>query len=156
MNTPDYPLINGHRYSFSSIEATFNGKKYIGFSAINFDEELEPGEVRGASAELLGRTRGDYKTSGSYEMYLQEDEVFIEALGDGYGEVSFNITVMYAEDNSPVIQKTLIGCRIKKGSHGHTKGTDGLSVKRDLSIVRIKSKGDKEVMMIKQLDTRGL
>lgn len=139
----DYPLINGHRYSYASIEADVNGKKFYGHKEISYSQDLEPGEVRGAHSQVLGRTKGDLKAEGSLTTYLEEWKELLDALGDGYMEKSFDITVSYAEDGRPTVTDKLRGCRIKKVEESHSQGTDGLTMKIDLHILWIEFGGKK-------------
>lgn len=139
----DYPLINGVRHSYASIELDVNGKKFYGHREISYSQDLEPGEVRGAHAQLLGRTRGDLKAEGSLTTYLGEWKKLLSALGNGYMEKSFDITVSYAEDGQPTVTDKLRGCRIKKVEESHSQGTDGLTVKIDLHIMWIEYDGKK-------------
>ena len=137
----DYPLINGTRYSFASIELTLNGQRYVGFKELNYNQDLDPGEVRGAHSQMLGRTRGDLKADGSISMFEEEWNSLLAALGAGYMEVPFDVSAAYAETNSPTITDVLHGCRIKKVDKSRSQGTEGLVVKLDLSIVWITLNG---------------
>lgn len=133
----DYPLINGHRYSYASIEADVNGKKFYGHREISYSQDLEPGEVRGAHSQLLGRTKGELKAEASLTTYMEEWKELLDALGDGYMEKSFDITVSYAEDGRPTVTDKLRGCRIKRVEESHSQGTDALAVKIDLHVLWI-------------------
>lgn len=139
-----YPLINGHRYSFASIEAVFNGIPLLGFKSINYEAGLEPGELYGTDPNMIGRTRGKKSTSCDFEMYRIEAQLFMGTLGAGgigFGETAFNIIVVWAEPvaavgliPAPVITDTIIGCRVKKVSSGNAEGTDGSTLKFECSI----------------------
>lgn len=143
MSVPDYPLVNGHRFSFASIEAVIAGRKFVGFKSIQYSSALEPGEVRGAHPEVLGATRGKATHDGSVEIYREEWQALIIELnrrsnGKGFLEVYFQIVVNVAEDGSPTVTDTLRGCRMKKAQGGGTEGTDPLSVPSDLWITKVK------------------
>lgn len=144
-----YPAINGVRHSFASIDLTVKGKRFVGFKEVNYNQDLEPGEVRGAHPELLGRTIGDLKNDGSLTLYEEEWKELLEALGDGYMQQSFDITVSYSHGNEAinigVTTDELIGCRIKKIDKSRSQGTDGLEVKLDLHIMRIKLDGKEAI-----------
>lgn len=92
---------------------------------------------------MLGRTKGDLKAEGSLTTYLEEWKELLDALGDGYMEKSFDITVSYAEDGRPTVTDKLRGCRIKKVEESHSQGTDGLTMKIDLHILWIEFGGKK-------------
>jgi hypothetical protein len=136
-----YPTINGHRYSFASIELTIGTKRFIGFKGVDYSDELDPGIVRGAHAQPLGRTKGDYTAEASLTMLKEEWDELLATLGNGYLEIGFPITACYAEDGLPTNVDKLIGCRIKKVSDSHSQGNDGLEIKLDLSVMYITRNG---------------
>ena len=65
----------------------------------------------------------------------------IKALGDGFMEKSFSVTVTYSDTNVPVQVNRLIGCRITSSEGGGSQGTDPLEVSLDLSIFRVETDG---------------
>lgn len=148
-----YPLINGVRHSFASIELTINTEKgprrIVGFKEIAYSQDLEPGEVRGSHPELLGRTIGDLKNEASVTLYNEEWKDLQDAMGDGYMQKAFDISVTYAhneeEVNIGVVTDELKGCRIKKIDRSHSQGTDGLEVKLDLHPMRILLNGKEAI-----------
>lgn len=139
----EYPLINGHRYSYASIELDVEGKRFYGHKEISYSQELEPGEVRGAHSQILGRTKGELKPEASLTTYEEEWKEILDALGDGYMEKSLNVTVSYAESGRPTITDKLIGVRIKKVEKSHSQGGDALEVKLDLHPMWIEYNGKK-------------
>ena len=141
----DYPLVNGKRYDFSSIVLQLPERKILGFKEINYSQKLEPGEVRGAHAQLLGRTRGNYTGEGSMTLYRQEADELRQALGDGYMEKEFDITVTYADDGQPTVTDILKACRIVGEDASHSQGQDPLVEKFDLSVLSIKKNGKSAV-----------
>jgi len=138
-----YPLINGHRFSFASIEAVFNGIPFVGFKSINYSQELEPGDVFGSRPQKIGRTRGKANASCDFEMYRLEWENLKTTLGIGgvgYGETPFNITVTYAEQSfgGPVITDLIEGVRVTKVEFSNQEGTDPSTVKITCNVMRVK------------------
>ena len=136
-----FPLINGNRYSWSSIEIRVGGKLYRGIKEIAYSVSLEPGDVRGTLAQRGGRTRGDYKPEGSMTMFLQEYNEFITDLGPGFMEREFDVVAQYSDRNQPVVTDKLVSCRIKKADKSHSQGPDALIVKLDLDIMFIVENG---------------
>ena len=134
----EYPLINGFRYSFASIEVSIDGRKMIGFREINYRVRREPGEVRGAHPEPLGLTRGEITYEADLVAYAEEAEELIKQLGDGYMEKPFDITVTYAEEGQPTVTDQLLGCTIVQIERAHTRGTDPLEVRLQLKPARVK------------------
>lgn len=126
--SPAYPLINGHRYSFVSIEATFNGTKMLGFTEVNYKPSLKGTVVYGATPHPLGRTRGKVENTWSAKMYRIEFEILktsLAILGMGFGENPFDIVVQYAElPSQPVTTDTLLGARIEEADLANADGTE--------------------------------
>jgi hypothetical protein len=137
-----YPLINGLRYDFSSVEITAGARLFNGVKSIKFSQTLEPGKVRGNRSQVLGRTRGPLDSDGSLELYRLEFQDLISVLatlrpGVGFMEAAFDITVTYSEAGTPVIQDVLQGCRIKKHENSGQEGGDALTVACDLDIMMV-------------------
>lgn len=129
----EYPMVNGHRYDFSSVEARIKGKLYKGFKSVNYSQNLEPGEARGNHAQRLGTTRGELKAEADAEMYREEFDELIRDLGDGFMEARFPIVVSYADDGQKVSTDTLHTVRITGVENSNGQGTDALAVKLTLS-----------------------
>lgn len=136
-----YPLINGIYPDHASIEVKLKGTVSLGVKEIQYDDSLEPGEVRGTHAQMLGRTRGEYKTSGSLTLFATEWEEFRRRLGSGFMEAVFDVVVNYRPPGSPMATDTLVGCRIKKVEKSSSAGSDPIAVKLELHIMRINWNG---------------
>ncbi|MFN7135502.1 MAG: hypothetical protein ACK4N5_25750 [Myxococcales bacterium] len=143
MTAPRYPLINGNRHDFSSIEVKINGTIFLGVEEITYSHRLEPGKVIGTKAQLLGRTRGQYEPEASLTLFKQEYHDLIRRLGAGgagYMETAFDVVVSYSEKQDGrdvVLCDRIVGCRIKGVDNSHRSGSDALKVKVDLSVIRI-------------------
>jgi hypothetical protein len=124
----DTPLINGNRYSFASIELNVAGRRFIGFSEINYSDNLEPGEVRGAHAQPLGHTQGDYSSEASITMYEEEFNELLDVLGDNFRSARFSVVVSYADEGQKVVTDEIVGCHIGQIEKSRSQGTDGLGV----------------------------
>jgi hypothetical protein len=148
----NYPLINGHRYSPSSVELQIQtpGGVYLlapaGVKSLSYATGLEPGEVRGLSPQIVGRTRGTQADEASMEMFMLEFENLRGNLNGGVGfmEVPWNMNITLWEppvagiQPPPVMNHAIIGVRIKKATvNGITSGNDALSVSLDLSVMRV-------------------
>lgn len=135
-----YPLVNGHRYSFVSIEFSANGLVMRGVKSIDYGDKLTPGKMRGTGPNVIGRTRGEYDADCSVEMYRLEWENLKQTLGTGgvgFGETAWDITVTYGEVGQPVVTDTLEGCRITEARSGGSEGSDPTSVKLTIDLLRI-------------------
>lgn len=134
-----YPLINGVRYDFSSIEVVLDpiGRKTIGVQALSYKNALKPGIVRGTSARKNGRTRGQHEPDASITMYKEEADALIDELGDGYGEVPFDIVVNFADEGQPLSTTVIVGARIVDDGEDFKEGSDALMTKFDLDVMDI-------------------
>ncbi len=142
----DYPLINGLKWDWSSAEISINAgdggsQTFIGIKELTWSESLEPGIVRGTSAQKLARTRGEHDAEASLVMWTEDALEFLNALGDGYGEVSFDITASYSGPGTPTKTVRLEGCRITNKEGGGSQGTDPLEVSLDLDVLKILEDG---------------
>lgn len=140
--TVQYPVINGQRCDFSSIETDVNGVVQSGYKEISYSHKLDPGKLRGTSPEVLGRTTGEYSAEGSLTLYLAEWEQLRESLAPGYMVTSFDTTVAYNASGEPLQVDELIGCRITNVEKQHSQGTDPLTVKLTLDILKVIEDGD--------------
>lgn len=135
-----YPLVNGHRYSFASIEAIFGGFPTIGFTEINYKPSLKGTLCYGSAPQPIGETRGKLELSVDWTMYRHEFELFKQgfpALGVGFGEYRFDIIVQYAELLMPVITDTIVGVRVQEPDLSNRDGTDPSMVKLTGSCLNI-------------------
>lgn len=136
----DYPLINGVRHEWSSIEIKLNGVVYIGVKEIAYSDSLEPTKVYGVHPQPIGRTRGQYEAEASFTLYLDEANTLIDALGDGFKEVPFDIVVSYSEGGKTITDE-IIGARIKANDQSNSQGSDPLERKFDLDIMFVRWNG---------------
>jgi hypothetical protein len=132
-----YPLINGNRHSFSSIEAKIAGQKFTGFKSINYSRERDRAYVWGTNADPIGKTRGKNTPSGDCELYLAEFEVFCKILGGGFGDKPFNVKVAYRESGFVVIQDVLLGCTLDSTEASNGDSTDASVRKFKLNPLKI-------------------
>ena len=131
-----YPLVNGVRRDFSSITLNFAGRQFVGFTAINYEDSLEPGEVFGASAQMIGLTRGQRKIEASVTMFHAEwEDLRTNVLGPGFMEREFELVAIYGDDGGPVVRDSLFNCRVKRVRKNSQSGTDALSVEIELHVL---------------------
>lgn len=139
-----YPMMDTNELSFASIEANVGGYATAGFTDISYNDELEPGEVRGTSSRVLATTAGDEKNACSATMRKVDFENYRALLGGGQGYMLFRhpITVTYFEIGMTApITDFLQGCRIKKATDTHKKGVEGLVVAIEYHVMRIRRAG---------------
>ena len=139
---PEYPMINGVRHDWSSVQCDVAGFRFRGLKSLSYKHSLDPGEVRGTGPQVLGTTLGTYSAEGSLEMYLREYYFLIGKLGPGYLATSFNITSKYsAFKGDPIIKDQLIGCRIKTPAKDLSQSNEALTVKVDLFVTLLIENG---------------
>lgn len=137
-----YPLINGIRYDFSSVEIAVGARLFNGVKSLKYSQTLKPGKVRGNRAQVIGRTRGILDADGGLELYRLEFQDLIAVLaqlrpGVGFMEAVFDITATYSEAGQPVTQDVLQGCRITKHDHDGKEGEEASTVNMDLDIMLV-------------------
>jgi hypothetical protein len=146
MALPAFPLVNGNRYDFTSIEVLIGGVPFRGIKSIDYKDSLDPAKQWGTSARALGRTRGKADFEGSFEIFKEDAVVLrtaLAALGlGGYGEANFVIVVTYAElaVSAPSVD-VLDGCRVKSCQDTHAQGNEGITEKWDLDVLDVKRNG---------------
>ncbi len=113
-----YPLIDGHKHDFSSVEiqgSTDEGAPFIltAVSELTYNQALTPGVVRGTKSQPLAFTQGKLDPGeGSVSLPLEDAQELRVSLGNGYMAKQFKIVANYAADGSPTITDELIGVRI--------------------------------------------
>ena len=156
MPTPiQYPLINGVRHSFASIELKMGAQIFTGFKSINYSRKRNRALVRGNSPDPIAKTKGDNEYAGDCELYLAEWNLFqsqansglavtvgpvtvgIGGAGGGYGDQFFKVTVSYNENGFDLVQDVLLGCSIDSTEASQSQSPDPLVRKIDLSPLKI-------------------
>ena len=139
------PLINGYEPSFASIAATLAGSGLLvplpGIKSISYKDSLTSSKVYGNSPFPQGRTRGQLAPAGSIEFYRRQWGAVQLALSGnglwGISERSWVITITYAETGFQTIMDVLEGVRIHSPDFNGTEGTEALTVKCDIDIMKI-------------------
>ena len=138
-----YPLINGVRHGFSSIEAKIAGQIFIGFKSISYERTRSRSEARGAHADPIGKSRGTNAYKCSIEMYLAEAKLLQDLLqsqapaGGNYGDVFFPISVTYNETWFDTIFDSILGCTLDSTKGGGSDGADPLMRSFELNPLKI-------------------
>jgi len=138
MATPiPFPLVNGTRHSFSSIELKIAGQIFVGFKSINYGITRSRGLVRGNHPDPIGWTRGENEYKADCELYLAEWNLLQSQLGPGWGDVPFVVLVTYGENEFDTITDELIGCHLDGTDISNGQGTDALVRKVELNPLKI-------------------
>jgi len=138
-----YPLVNGEYPDFAALALDFTGFRLPGgLEELNFEDGLEPGEIRGNSMQLIGRTPGTYKATADFSCFVpQMDEVcaILDRRGGLYVATA-NITAI-VERGSITSTVEILGCRVKKLSAAFKSGNEGLMQKAELHVLGIVRNG---------------
>lgn len=132
-----FPLIRGVKYDFSSVEVDINGEIFTDIQAVDYSDTVSRSFLRGANAVPLGRTRGEYEATGSITLSKRGGADLKALLGNGFYEVSFDMTVSYSEAEEGVITDKVIGCQFESNENAHATGPDPLVEVFPLSVMRI-------------------
>ena len=148
MGLPKLPdlEIGGHAWDLSSVEVAFGELIITRFTSLDYSESLSPSTLRGASSGKLGRTRGEYDSTGSFTLYKPDLQRLLVALsakggGAGYGEVPFDIKAVYGELATGTVTDVLEQVRITNLGDSHSTGGDALVVDVDIDIIQIDRNG---------------
>lgn len=145
-----FPLIQGVLTDHSSLDVRFDGKtgpadgaslwKY-GLKSFSWNAALEPGEARGASAQVTGLTRGQLKASGSMEWiqaYADQLELMLQSsrIGQGMLEWTFLVELNYIQESVSIQPSSFAAyCRMTKIDQSSTAGNEAHATKYDLYIL---------------------
>jgi hypothetical protein len=139
-----YPLVNGEYPDFASITMDIAGSRIpVGLDELNFEDGLEPGEVRGNASQLIGTTRGEYSASADFSCPLPQMQGITALLAARGGVYStrFNI-VINIKRGSILDTVEILGARLKKSSDAHQQGSDALKRKAELHVMGIIRNGE--------------
>lgn len=138
MTTPiSYPLINGVRHGFSSIELKIKDQIFIGFKSINYSVTRSRAKVMGNHPDPIGWTRGENEYKADCELYLAEWSLLQSQLGKGWGDIPFSVLVTYGENGFDTISDELTGCHLDGTDISNGQGSDALIRKVDLNPLKI-------------------
>ena len=149
-----YPLINGVRHDFSSIEwklAAGTQPIVIGFKSINYSRVRTRVLVRGNSPDPIAKTEGTNEYTGDIEVYLAEWNGLIQPAliaaaaaqglnangGSAYGDVLFQITVTYSSFGFDTITDVLNGCSLDSLEASQAQSADPLVRKFNINPLKI-------------------
>lgn len=132
-----YPLTNGFRHSWSSIEFRLAGDITLGCTEINYAVKTDRGYVRGAGALPIGQTLGNFTFEADLSILVSEFDQVMQLLGPQAMTQFWDIVVSYDAgvgliDASPlaVIQDTIQQVTITEIAAAASSGSaDGLTRK---------------------------
>lgn len=130
-----YPLTDGNRHSWNSLEAKFAGKIFLGFTDLTFSRKRSRVKVYGAHPNPLGKTRGSNEFTLKAKLLLAEFVYLTDEVlgGKGYADKYFEVSGTYTESGFDTIRYQFIGCTLDEEQVSNTRGDDATEVEIDLS-----------------------
>lgn len=129
-----YPLVNGVRHSWASVEIRVAGNIVLGVQELNYKDKLDPSLVYGAGSLPIGFTTGRAEFEGDFSLLLEEFNTLVTLLGDAWKTKTFDIVCSYDESGSGLstIVDTVQTCRITDTESSAT-GANADAIVRKLS-----------------------
>jgi len=151
-----FPTIQGQHFSWANVRPSadiFDGDTFqtADWSAVDWDDSLTPGKVKGVGAIIIGRTFGEHDANASMTMYVQKAVEFQRRLlaaaalkgHQAIGSVPFDLFVALEprDGEGEVIRLKLVAARIMTRTFKSAPGPDALTIEMPLSIVRVELDG---------------
>ena len=137
-----YPLVNGAKVSFCSLEFQVGGFQFVGIKSINYSEPLESAVIYGNQVTVQGETRGRVRPTGDIEIYRDTYEAFIDYLiqagggNVGFSEVRQTFTVGYAEIGATLTTSDILpNVRFHSPEFSGSEGIEALTVKLKMNMI---------------------
>lgn len=128
-NPIQVPLINGVVWSFQHITVNLNGLEFTGgFKLIDYDRKRDREMVMSNSPDPVGKTLGENKYTCKVDMLLAWWFACINSagLGDGYGDVSFSISVAYNNNGFTPFVDHILNCTFDSTEAKNAAGTGAI------------------------------
>lgn len=134
-----YPLLNGVRHSWASVEIRVANKIILGCTKIDYSGKLEGQPVRGAGSRIIGWTTGIQENTGALTILLDEFTTLVRELqliNRAWQLAMFDIIATYDESSSGLqtIVDTIEGVRVSEVKIGTTEAGTADPTTRDLSL----------------------
>jgi hypothetical protein len=147
----DLPLINGRRYSYTSIESSLilpagTSEIFIDMQEISYADALEVAFVEGTAQGAIGWTAGVYRPEDS-SLKIGKSSFqrgIVEAIGDGWLGSVLLLNVKYSDEGEPLTVDSLT-TRIISASDSYSVGPDPLAVTLGLKTIKILRNGIKPI-----------
>lgn len=134
----EFPSVNGVKHAYADIVIAVLGRKFRGITSINYKTKRNVGDAHGQGANRAGVAMGKVANDGSIELYREDLQNLIDAIGNGFSEVPFQITVTYrARLGARLMRDTLNGVRISEVDTTGQEGDDPIKGKATLNIGQV-------------------
>lgn len=142
--------INGEMSTHATAEISFtlpSGKPFraLGISAVNYNDELKRQLEHGTGSIALGSSRGKYSPAADVELFKQEWDRLLDALGDDYGSKFINLVVTDRPKGGTLRTDNIPQCLITKPDDS-SSGEEGRKTKLTLLPHGIISRGGKRII----------
>lgn len=154
MGSPiSYPLVNGVRHSWASIEVKVAGQVFY-VTSVNYSRKRNRTKTRENHPDPTGKTRGSNDYDADLEMLLSEfnnlqavliNQANQQGLNGGYGDVFFQVIVSYTEAGLDTVTDSILGCTMDSTEASNSEGTDGTKRKIDLCPLKILYNGQDDL-----------
>jgi hypothetical protein len=156
---PQYFTINGVRFQHASLELNFGipgfGLPTLGLQSIDYENSLEPGELRGTNPAVLATTTGKYSAKAKLKLPKSEGNYLVQQISlaaaaapdpftglvSGYGQWQWVGTLNYYDTGNPLQTDILYGARIMKDADASKIGPDPLYMDFDLHLMALNRNG---------------
>ncbi len=138
INQARYPLINGLRHDWSSIEIRVATNIILGITKIDYSDKLTGSPVRGAGPKIIGWTTGIQENSGSFSILLEEFQALqtaLQSINPVFKLAFFDIVVSYSSPGLTTVADSLLACRIDEVKVGTTDSGSVDPSTRDLTLL---------------------
>jgi hypothetical protein len=143
-----YPLINGFRPSWASIEFNIAGILNYSIQSAEYKATRTRKKTRGTAVNPIAKTRGSIDYDCKVKMLLAESMQLLAQLGsvdptgnNAYGDIFFTMTVQYAEPNSNIITDTIMGCTVDTVEQSSSEGVEDIVIEHDFAPLLILRNG---------------
>lgn len=155
-----YPLINGFRPSWASVEIKFNltgsgAAPNYAIQSVDYKATRERKATYGTNVNPLGKTRGKITYTAKVKMLLAEWNNLIAQLGQldptgnqGYGDVFFSLHISWTDPQPNIltgignlVEDILIGCTLDSAEQSSSEGPDDIVVESELTPLLILRNG---------------
>lgn len=145
----DRKRINGNTYSWGSLIAKVRGQEFSGLLGVTYSQKRERAKVYGTGRHHSprGRTRGKYSAEAKLTVVRGTMADFINFLkqqasdGVSYGDVVFQVTIQYVEDDETPMLVELVDCVIVAEDVTDDEGIEALKDEIGLDIMRVRKNG---------------
>lgn len=137
------PTINGATYDFTSIEFRAKGVWYPELTEIKYGIERKQKLVHASLPQPIAKAGRQLEPTASCKMLRTGVNRILEAFGDGYMEVEFEIVVNYSNEGEALKTDTIQKVNIRKIDLEASQGEDALEVPLEFTPMGILLNGKK-------------